>query len=69
MGRNGVEVIIFSDKKWLNKKHIKTQLEISNLVAFTNKYSLKLRKKDKNYKIIAIINVAEGFYKKNLQFK
>ena len=28
----------------MNKKHIETQLEHSNLVAVTNKYSLELRK-------------------------
>ena len=45
MEKNGVEVIIFNGKKWLNEKDIKTQLEHSNLVAVTIKYSLKLRKK------------------------
>ena len=61
MEKNGVEVITFGDKKCLNEKHIETQLELSNLVAFTKKYSFKLRKKSKNYKILAIINVVEGF--------
>ena len=61
MGKNGIEVIIFYGKKWLNEKHIETQLEHSNLVAVINKYSLELRKKDKNNKIVAIINFVEGF--------
>ena len=26
-GKNGVEVIIFNSKKWLNEKHVETQLE------------------------------------------
>ena len=64
MGKNGAEVIIFNGKKWLNEKHTETQLEHSNLVAATNKYSLKLRKKDKNYKIVAIINLVENFKRK-----
>ena len=61
--KNGVEVIIFNGKKWFNEKHIETQLEHSNLVAVTNKYSLKLRKKNKNknYKIVAIIKLLEDF--------
>ena len=49
------------NKKWMNKKHIKAQLEHSNLVAVTLQYSSKLRKKDKNYKIMAIINLVEDF--------
>ena len=61
MGKNGVEVMIFNGRKWLNEKHIETQLEHSNLVAVTNKYSLELRKKDKNYKIVVITNLAEDF--------
>ena len=32
MEKNGVEVITFGDKKWLNEKNIETQLELSNLV-------------------------------------
>ena len=43
--KNGVEVIIFNGKKWLNEKHIVTQLKHSNLVAITNKYPSKLREK------------------------
>ena len=43
--KNGVEVIIFNGKKWLNEKHIKTQLEHANLPAVTLQYSSKLRKK------------------------
>ena len=44
MGKNGVEVIIFNGKKWLNEKHIKTQLEHSNLAAVTLQYYPELRK-------------------------
>ena len=42
--KNGIEVIIFNDKKWLNEKHIETQLENSNLAAVTLQYSPQLRK-------------------------
>ena len=45
MGKNDAEVIMFNGKKWLNEKHIETQLKNSNVAAITNKYSLKLRKK------------------------
>ena len=34
-GENGVEVIIFNGKKWLNETNIKDQLKHSNLAAFT----------------------------------
>ena len=43
MGGNGVEVI-FNGKIWLNKKHIETQLEHSNLPAITNKRDLMYKK-------------------------
>ena len=42
--RNGVEVIIFGGKKWLNEKHIETQLGHANLAAITLQYSSELRK-------------------------
>ena len=42
--KNGVEVIRFNGKKWLNEKHIETQLKHSNLVVVTNKYSSDLKK-------------------------
>ena len=44
MGENGVEVIVFNGKKWLNEKHIETQLEHSNLAAVTLQCSPELRK-------------------------
>ena len=44
MGKNRVEVIILNGKKWLNKKHIETQLEHSNLPAITNKCDLMHKK-------------------------
>ena len=44
MEKNAVEIIIFNGKKWLNEKHIETQLEHSNLLAITNKYYPELRK-------------------------
>ena len=59
--KNGVEVIIFNGNRWLNENHIQTQLENSNLLAVTNKCSLQLKKKDKNNKIVAIINLLEDF--------
>ena len=43
--KNGVEVIIFNGKKWLNEKHIEQELEHSNLREVTTKYSLGLRNK------------------------
>ena len=42
--RNGVEVIIFNGKKWLNEKHIETQLGHANVPAITLQYSSELRK-------------------------
>ena len=42
--KNGVEVIIFNEKKWLNEKHIEVQLQHSNLPHITNQYSLELKK-------------------------
>ena len=59
MGKNEVEVILFNGKRWLNGKHIEIQLKLSNLVAITNKYPPKLRKKDKNCKIVGIISLVE----------
>ena len=43
-GKNGVEVIIFNGKKWLNASNIKDQLKHSNLATVTLKYYLQLRK-------------------------
>ena len=43
MAKNGVEAIVFNDKKWLNEKHIEEQLEHASLVAVTNRYPLKLK--------------------------
>ena len=42
--RNGVEVIVFNGKKWLNETNIKDQLKHSNLAAVTLQYSSELRK-------------------------
>ena len=42
--KNGVEVVIFEDKKWLNEKHIGTGLGHSNLAMITLKYPKYLRK-------------------------
>ena len=44
MAKNGVEVITFDDKKWLNEKHIETELGHSNLATITLKYPKYLRK-------------------------
>ena len=41
---NGVELVIFEDKKWLNEKHIEKELGHSNLAAITLKYPKYLRK-------------------------
>ena len=43
--KNGVEVITFDNKKWLNKTHIKEQLEHSNLREITSKYPEHLGKR------------------------
>ena len=44
MGKNGVEVIAFNGKKWLNETNIKDQLKHSNLATVTLQYSSELRK-------------------------
>ena len=44
MGKNGVEVIIFNSKKWLNETNIKDQLKQSNSAVVTLQYSSELRK-------------------------
>ena len=41
---NGVEVVVFNGKKWLNEKNIEEQLEYSNLREITSTYPLNLRK-------------------------
>ena len=43
-GKNCVEVTIFNSKKWLNEKHIETQLRHANLPTITLQYSSELRK-------------------------
>ena len=45
--RNGIEVIVFNGKNWLNEKHIKEPLRHSNSAAVTLKYSSGLRKQRK----------------------
>ena len=42
--KNGVEVIVFNEIKWLNEKHIEKQLAHSNLREITSKYPKYLRK-------------------------
>ena len=42
--KNGVEVIVFNGKKWLNEKHVEEQLKHSNLPAVTNQYDPELKK-------------------------
>ena len=42
--RNGVEVIVFNGKEWLNETNIKDQLKHSNLAAVTLQYPQKYRK-------------------------
>ena len=37
-GGNGVEVIIFNGKKWLNERHIEKQMDHSALRNITNQY-------------------------------
>ena len=43
--RNGVEVIVFNGKKWLNETNMKDQLRHSKLAVVTLQYPLKYRKK------------------------
>ena len=45
MGKNGIEVINFEEKKWLNETHVQKQLDHSNLTMITTKYPEHLRKK------------------------
>ena len=51
---NSVGVIPVDNIKWLNGKHIETELGHSNLAAITLKYPKDLRKEDNNYKIVII---------------
>ena len=44
MAKNGVEVIVFNGKKWLNETNIKDQLKHSNLATVTLQYYTELRK-------------------------
>ena len=44
LGKNGIEVIVFNGKKWLDETNIKDQLKHSNLAAVTLQYSSKIRK-------------------------
>ena len=44
MGKKCVEVIVFNGKKWLNEKHIETQLEHLNLPTIINKCDLMYKK-------------------------
>ena len=46
--KSGVEVVIFNDIKWLNKKHIEEQLQHFNLTMITTKYPEYLQKSDKH---------------------
>ena len=49
MAKNGVEVVIFEDKRWLNEKHIEIELGHSNLARITLKYPKYLRKERKEF--------------------
>ena len=42
--KNGVQVIVFNGKNWLNEKHIETQLGHANLPAIALQYSSELKK-------------------------
>ena len=42
--RNGVEVIVFNGKKWLNETNMKDQLKHSNVAVVTLQYPPKYRK-------------------------
>ena len=44
MAKNGVEVIIVDNIKWLNEKHIETKLSHSNLAMIILKYPEYLKK-------------------------
>ena len=62
-------MIIFNEKKSLNEKHIEIQLQHSNVPHITNQYSWSLKKKDKNYKIVANISLAESFEEQSILTK
>ena len=44
MGKNGIEVIIVDNVKWLNEKHVEINLGHSNLSMMTLKYLDHLKK-------------------------
>ena len=44
MGKNGVEVIVFNGRKWINETNIKDQLRHPNLAAVTLQHTPELRK-------------------------
>ena len=46
--KNGVEVIVFNGKKWLNEKHEKVH---SHFAAVTNQYFSELNKKRQKFRI------------------
>ena len=48
--KNGLEVIIFNGKKWVNEKHIEQELKHSNFREITLKYPLDLRKQRQELK-------------------
>ena len=56
--QNSVEVMVSGGKRWLNEKHIETQLAHANLPAITLQYPPDLRNKDK---IVGKTNIAEDF--------
>ena len=56
LGKNGVEVIIFNGKKWLNEKHIETQLDYANLPAVTLKYSSEVQYSSILSKIVTLFS-------------
>ena len=69
MAKNGVEMIIFEDKKWLNEKHIETELGHSYLATITLKYSKYLRKERQELHNCGKYQLCRKFLGKILEFK
>ena len=64
--RNGLEVIFFDGKKWLNKRNIKDQLKHSNLAAVTLQYPPKYRKQRQELKKCGKYQPCRIFLKESL---
>ena len=64
----GVEAIKYNDKKWINEKHLETDLGYKNLVSNKTLILTNLKKEDMKYKILKFFNPVENALQKNQQF-